>query len=49
MSNPKKIAIYGKGSIGKSTTTSSLSAALSNIGYNVMQVIYDHKNDSTIL
>ena len=29
----RKIAIYGKGGIGKSTTTSNLSAALSGMGY----------------
>ncbi len=32
-----KIAIYGKGGIGKSTTTSNLAAALSN-HYKVMQI-----------
>lgn len=43
----KKIAIYGKGGIGKSTTTSNLSAALANKGYKVMQVGCDPKADST--
>ncbi|PWR74550.1 AAA family ATPase [Methanospirillum stamsii] len=44
----KKIAIYGKGGIGKSTVTSSLSAALSVLGYRVMQIGCDPKADSTI-
>ncbi len=43
-----KIAIYGKGGIGKSTVTSSLSAALSLEGYKVMQIGCDPKTDSTI-
>ena len=43
----RKIAIYGKGGIGKSTTTSNLSAALAEKGYRVMQVGCDPKADST--
>lgn len=43
----RKIAIYGKGGIGKSTTTSNLSAALSMIGFKVMQIGCDPKADST--
>jgi len=45
---PKQIAIYGKGGIGKSTTTSNISAALSVAGYRVMQVGCDPKSDSTV-
>ncbi|ATW28010.1 nitrogenase iron protein [Candidatus Formimonas warabiya] len=43
----KQIAIYGKGGIGKSTTTSNLSAALVQAGYKVMQFGCDPKSDST--
>ena len=43
----KKIAIYGKGGIGKSTTTSNLSAALASRGLKVMQIGCDPKADST--
>jgi nitrogenase iron protein NifH len=43
----KQIAIYGKGGIGKSTTTANLSAALAKMGYRVMQFGCDPKSDST--
>ncbi|SFB21299.1 nitrogenase iron protein NifH [Acetitomaculum ruminis DSM 5522] len=43
-----KIAIYGKGGIGKSTTVSNLSVALSKKGLKVMQIGCDPKADSTI-
>jgi nitrogenase iron protein NifH len=43
-----KVAIYGKGGIGKSTVTSGISAALGTRGYNVMQLGCDPKTDSTI-
>lgn len=41
------IAIYGKGGIGKSTTSSNLSAALALQGKRVLQVGCDPKHDST--
>lgn len=44
----KKIAIYGKGGIGKSTTTSNLSAALARMGKKVVQIGCDPKADSTM-
>lgn len=42
-----KIAVYGKGGIGKSTTVSNLSAALAEQGLKVMQIGCDPKADST--
>jgi Nitrogenase subunit NifH (ATPase) len=44
----KKIAFYGKGGIGKSTTVSNVSMALAGMGYTVMQIGCDPKADSTI-
>ena len=44
----KKLAIYGKGGIGKSTTVSNVAAALAEQGYRVMQIGCDPKADSTI-
>jgi nitrogenase iron protein NifH len=43
----KQIAIYGKGGIGKSTTTSNIAAALAKAGYRVIQIGCDPKSDST--
>lgn len=45
----KKIAFYGKGGIGKSTTAANVSAALAEQGYPVCQIGCDPKNDSTRL
>lgn len=45
--NVKTIAIYGKGGIGKSTTTSNISAALADEGLRVLQIGCDPKSDST--
>ncbi len=43
-----KIAVYGKGGIGKSTTVSNVAAALAEKGLTVMQIGCDPKADSTI-
>jgi len=40
-------AVYGKGGIGKSTTSSNLSAAFSKLGKRVLQIGCDPKHDST--
>ena len=45
----KKIAFYGKGGIGKSTTAANVAAALSLQGRQVCQIGCDPKNDSTRL
>ena len=43
----KQIALYGKGGIGKSTTSANLSAALSLKGLDILQIGCDPKRDST--
>lgn len=45
----RRIAIYGKGGIGKSTTSSNISDALAEKGLRVMQIGCDPKADSTRL
>ncbi|GEN98966.1 light-independent protochlorophyllide reductase iron-sulfur ATP-binding protein [Novosphingobium sediminis] len=45
--NAKVFAVYGKGGIGKSTTSSNLSAAFSMLGHRVLQIGCDPKHDST--
>lgn len=49
MENLRQIAIYGKGGIGKSTTTQNLTAGLAEAGKNVLVVGCDPKADSTRL
>ena len=44
-----RIAVYGKGGIGKSTTVSNVAVALAEKGMKVMQIGCDPKADSTIL
>ena len=41
------LAVYGKGGIGKSTTSSNLSAAFASLGKRVLQIGCDPKHDST--
>ncbi|HSO79620.1 MAG TPA: ferredoxin:protochlorophyllide reductase (ATP-dependent) iron-sulfur ATP-binding protein [Chromatiaceae bacterium] len=43
----KVFAVYGKGGIGKSTTSSNLSVAFSKLGKRVLQIGCDPKHDST--
>ena len=43
----KVFAVYGKGGIGKSTTSSNLSAAFTKLGKKVLQIGCDPKHDST--
>jgi len=45
----RQIAMYGKGGIGKSTTTQNLTAALGEMGNQIMIVGCDPKADSTRL
>jgi nitrogenase iron protein NifH len=42
-----KLAIYGKGGIGKSTVTANLAAAFASLGKKVVQIGCDPKADST--
>lgn len=49
MGELRQIAIYGKGGIGKSTTTQNLTAGLVELGKKVMVVGCDPKADSTRL
>jgi nitrogenase iron protein len=48
MKEPKRIAIYGKGGIGKSSTASNIAAACADEGHRVMIIGCDPKSDSSI-
>ncbi|WP_440953688.1 Ni-sirohydrochlorin a,c-diamide reductive cyclase ATP-dependent reductase subunit [Methanococcoides sp. FTZ1] len=48
MTEQKRIAIYGKGGIGKSSTASNVAAACADEGYKVMIIGCDPKSDSSI-
>ncbi len=45
----KQVAIYGKGGIGKSTTSANISFLMSRYGMKVVQIGCDPKHDSTRL
>ncbi|MBK1681351.1 ferredoxin:protochlorophyllide reductase (ATP-dependent) iron-sulfur ATP-binding protein [Rhodocyclus tenuis] len=47
LGSAKVFAVYGKGGIGKSTTSSNLSVAFSKLGHRVLQIGCDPKHDST--
>jgi nitrogenase subunit NifH len=42
-----RIAVYGKGGIGKSTISANISATLADEGYSVLHIGCDPKHDST--
>ena len=42
-------AVYGKGGIGKSTTSSNLSVAFSKLGKRVLQIGCDPKHDLSLI
>jgi chlorophyllide a reductase subunit X len=44
---PRTIAIYGKGGIGKSFTTTNMTATFASMGKRVLQLGCDPKHDST--
>jgi len=48
MKHKRRIAIYGKGGIGKSSTASNVAAACADNGYKVMIIGCDPKSDSSI-